>query len=394
MPRHRHRERATALALAGVCLVVAYLLGGNVDDDRQRLRIKPETEGEALGAEETVGTVMIGPARGFINLQYWMRALSMTEERETAEVLDLYRRIARLQPRNPRVWRQISNILIYDLSEEEVVRALRWRWVDEGIDLLYQGLTNNPKSTVLWQEIASAYQFKGPQYMLEILARELGRDLLTEDSAWLDLARTLLDIVNGATLEDRVTVRRSSQTQAIGAGAVDMHTHLYGSEITPAMFTQPITADERDQLRRAIDVIGMNVLYAQSLNAFPEYTALTDRMRVVFRELDRFAARLQLLFLRRQFREHGADPRLVGTAVTRALTLAFPMWDERESQRVGTMAVTCISLLPPEGQLGDLDRRRLLHARDMYGRLLDRARSAGLDLPTYDGIPRTGRQSD
>ncbi len=105
--------------------------------------------------------IAMGAFRGiFVNLLS-MRAEEMKEAGRYHEAVELSKAITTLQPRFPRAWTFHAWNLAYNISVSTQTNSERWRWVNEGIELLRDhGLRANPIDLHIHKELAWIFLHK------------------------------------------------------------------------------------------------------------------------------------------------------------------------------------------------------------------------------------------
>lgn len=190
-------------ALTIVLLVVSSTTQTNLNRQRKDLgltRLEPlENAPPALAFT----TVALGGFRGLIANILWVRAMKLQEDDKFFEMVQLSDWITKLQPHFNDVWIFQAWNMAYNVSVKLKDFDQRWRWVRRGIELLRdEGLSYNPKETLLFRELAWLYQHKMGQNMddahnfyknawanemSEVLGEEAGP---IDYEAWLDPENT------------------------------------------------------------------------------------------------------------------------------------------------------------------------------------------------------------
>jgi len=130
--------------------------------DRTRFELLPRVEAyEALPPELAITTAMLGGFRGILIDVLWLRAITMKQQGQYFEMVQLYDWIGKLEPRFDSVWSFGGWDMAYNVSVELPPGEERWRWVQHGISFLRdQGLKYNPRSENLCKELAWIYLHK------------------------------------------------------------------------------------------------------------------------------------------------------------------------------------------------------------------------------------------
>lgn len=131
----------------------------------RRYRHGPLSRGTAYSADVPpmlrFATVALGGFRGMIADVLWLRAASMQEEGRFVELVQLSEWITALEPDNGEVWAYHAWNLAYNVSVMMRRPEDRWRWVQNGIDLLRDnGVRLNPSNAQVRRELAWFFQHK------------------------------------------------------------------------------------------------------------------------------------------------------------------------------------------------------------------------------------------
>jgi len=108
-------------------------------------------------------TIAMGAFRGLVVDILWMRADRLKDEGQFFDAKQLAEWITTLQPRFTSVWEFQAWNMAYNISVAIPAShpQERWRWVKNGYELLRdQGITLNPKSILLYRELARIFQDK------------------------------------------------------------------------------------------------------------------------------------------------------------------------------------------------------------------------------------------
>lgn len=144
------------LLLAGVSQVQKAL---NQERDRLGLtRVEPLDNAPPVLAFTTVA---LGGFRGLISNVLWIRASELQENDEYFEMAQLASWITKLEPHFVQVWIVQAWNMAYNISVKFKDFPDRWRWVQQGIELLRdEGLKYNPDATLIYRELAWFFQHK------------------------------------------------------------------------------------------------------------------------------------------------------------------------------------------------------------------------------------------
>ncbi len=106
-------------------------------------------------------TVALGSFRGLIANMLWVRANDMQMEGKYFDQVQLADWITKLEPHFIQVWLVQAWNMAYNISVKFRDPGDRWRWVQNGIELLRdQGLKYNPREPLIYREIAWFFQHK------------------------------------------------------------------------------------------------------------------------------------------------------------------------------------------------------------------------------------------
>jgi len=162
------RWRDTIILIVSVALAVALLItvGMHLDyinAQRQQMRLISNEPLENAPPSLAFATVAMGAFRGLVVDILWLRADKLKEQGQFFDAKQLADWITTLQPRFPTVWEFQAWNMAYNISVAIPANQpdQRWRWVKNGIELLRdQGIPLNPKSMLLYRELANIFQHK------------------------------------------------------------------------------------------------------------------------------------------------------------------------------------------------------------------------------------------
>lgn len=118
-------------------------------------------EQAGMSADVAVPVLALGAFRGLVVDYLWLRSISFRERGRVFEARQVAEQICRLQPRLPDVWAFLGHDLAYNVSAAVDDPQARWRWVQNGIELLRdQGLRYNPGDPDLCFMLARIFQDK------------------------------------------------------------------------------------------------------------------------------------------------------------------------------------------------------------------------------------------
>jgi len=111
-------------------------------------------------------TVALGGFRGLISNYLWIRANDLQQNDKYFEAAQLSDWITDLEPHFAQVWAFQAWNMAWNISVKFKDFSDRWRWVQQGIELLRdRGLRYNPDNVLLYQQLAWIFQSKMGQNM-------------------------------------------------------------------------------------------------------------------------------------------------------------------------------------------------------------------------------------
>lgn len=154
-------KKVLILVLVAALLTGSGFLQNSLNQDRDRLGL---THVEALTNAPPVlafTTVALGGFRGLISNMLWIRENELQEDDKFFEMAQLSDWITKLEPHFSQVWVHEAWNMAYNISVKFHEPADRWRWVQNGIELLRdQGLRYNPDDVLIHRELAWFFQHK------------------------------------------------------------------------------------------------------------------------------------------------------------------------------------------------------------------------------------------
>lgn len=109
----------------------------------------------------TFVSVTLGGFRGVIADMLWLRASRLQEQRRFVELVQLSDWITKLEPHMAEVWVFHAWNLSYNISVLMSRPEDKWRWVQNGIELLRdEGVPLNPRNATLYRELGWIFQHK------------------------------------------------------------------------------------------------------------------------------------------------------------------------------------------------------------------------------------------
>jgi hypothetical protein len=134
-----------------------------INSQRKQMRLISNEPLENAPPSLAFATVSMGAFRGLVVDILWMRAERLKEEGQFFDAKQLADWITKLQPRFASVWDFQSWNMAYNISVAipSTQPEERWRWVKNGYELLRdQGIALNPKSILLYRQLAFIFQHK------------------------------------------------------------------------------------------------------------------------------------------------------------------------------------------------------------------------------------------
>jgi hypothetical protein len=154
-------KKIILLILATVLIIGAGTLQKSLNHDRDTLGL---THVEGLTNAPPIlafTTVALGGFRGLISNMLWTRASQLQEDDKFFEMAQLSDWITKLEPHFSQVWAHEGWNMAYNISVKFKDFPDRWRWVQNGIELLRdQGLRYNPDDVLIHRELAWFFQHK------------------------------------------------------------------------------------------------------------------------------------------------------------------------------------------------------------------------------------------
>lgn len=153
-----------------LCLVLAISLlittGMQLDfinSQRKQMRLIANEPLENATPSLAFATVALGAFRGLLVDVLWLRAEKLKEQGEFFDAKQVADWITTLQPRFATVWEFNAWNMAYNISAAipATQPEERWRWVKNGYEILRdRGIPLNPKSILLYRELARIFQHK------------------------------------------------------------------------------------------------------------------------------------------------------------------------------------------------------------------------------------------
>ena len=153
--------RYIAIPLVAFFLLLAYLSLEELIEEREEFDLTASLPLENAPPELVLATTALGGFRGIIVDYLWIRAMGLKESGKYFELVQLYDWIGKMEPRIEAVWAHNAWNMAYNISVELNTPGERWSWIKRGIELLRdEGLRYNPRSSLLYKELAWIYQHK------------------------------------------------------------------------------------------------------------------------------------------------------------------------------------------------------------------------------------------
>ena len=162
------RLRDTIIWSVCICFAVALLITAGMRLDyinlqRRQMKLISNEPLENAPPSLAFATVAMGAFRGLVVDVLWMRADELKEQGQFFDAKQLAEWITTLQPRFASVWEFQAWNMAYNISVAMPATQPqeRWRWVKNGYELLRdRGIPMNPKSILLYRELARIFQHK------------------------------------------------------------------------------------------------------------------------------------------------------------------------------------------------------------------------------------------
>jgi len=154
-------KRVGLLLLAAALLVGSGQMQKALNRDRAQLGLTHMSVLENAPPLLAFTTVALGGFRGLISNYLWIRSNDLQLDDKFFEAAQLANWITDLEPHFAQVWVFEAWNMAFNISVKFKDFSDRWRWVNQGIQLLRdRALRYNPDSPLLYQQLAWLYQFK------------------------------------------------------------------------------------------------------------------------------------------------------------------------------------------------------------------------------------------
>ena len=162
------RLRDTIIWSACIIFAVALLIAAGtrldyINSQRHQMKLISNEPLENAPPSLAFATIAMGAFRGLVVDILWMRADKLKEQGQFFDAKQLAEWITTLQPRFASVWEFQAWNMAYNISVAIPATQpdQRWRWVKNGYELLRdQGIVLNPKSILLYRELARIFHHK------------------------------------------------------------------------------------------------------------------------------------------------------------------------------------------------------------------------------------------
>jgi hypothetical protein len=154
-------KKTILLLLAAVLLFASGRLEKSLNSDRDNLGLTISAPLQDAPPVLALTTQALGGFRGLISNFLWMRANDLQVNDQYFEAAQLANWITDLEPHFAQVWVYEGWNMAYNISVKFTDFGDRWRWVENGIELLRdRGLVYNPDSTLIYRELGWFFQHK------------------------------------------------------------------------------------------------------------------------------------------------------------------------------------------------------------------------------------------
>ncbi len=154
---------SVCIVLAASLLITAGMQLDFINSQRQEMKLIINEPLENAPPSLVFATVAMGAFRGLLVDILWLRADRLKDQGEFFDARQVAEWITILQPRFASVWEFQAWNMAYNISVAipATQPEERWRWVKNGYELLRdQGIPLNPKSILLYRELARIFQHK------------------------------------------------------------------------------------------------------------------------------------------------------------------------------------------------------------------------------------------
>jgi len=156
-----HVKKSICLLLVAVLLFVSGQLQKSLNRDRYALGLTISTPLQDAPPVLALTTQALGGFRGLISNFLWIRSNDLQINDQYFEAAQLANWITDLEPHYAQVWAYEGWNMAYNISVKFKDFPDRWRWVENGIELLRdRGLKYNPDSVLIYQNLGWFFQHK------------------------------------------------------------------------------------------------------------------------------------------------------------------------------------------------------------------------------------------
>ena len=149
------------LVTAAALLAGSGQLQKSLNRDRDQLGLTRASVLENAPPLLAFTTVALGGFRGLISNYLWIRSNDLQLDDKFFEAAQLANWITDLEPHFEQVWAFEAWNMAFNISVKFKDASDRWRWVEQGIELLRdRALRWNPDAPLIYQQLAWLYQFK------------------------------------------------------------------------------------------------------------------------------------------------------------------------------------------------------------------------------------------
>lgn len=154
------KPRIVILFLIVILFFVVHVSLEKLNEERSEFQLLSSPL-EGAPPELVIATTALGGFRGIIVDYLWIRAMELKLSGEFFELVQIYDWIGKMEPRMEMVWAHNAWNMAYNISAELASGEERWIWIKRGIELLRdEGLKYNPRSSMLYRELAWIYLHK------------------------------------------------------------------------------------------------------------------------------------------------------------------------------------------------------------------------------------------
>jgi hypothetical protein len=154
-------KKILLLLLAATLLIGSGQMQNVLNRDRERLGLTRMDALENAPPVLAFTTVALGGFRGLIANGLWIRANDLQQDDKFFEAAQLASWITDLEPHFEQVWAFQAWNMAWNISVKFKDFADRWRWIENGIELLRDhGIPYNPGDTLLYQQLGWIFQSK------------------------------------------------------------------------------------------------------------------------------------------------------------------------------------------------------------------------------------------